>query len=102
MGARRRHLRRMHRGRLVHGENAERLQAARPLQHLDHDARAFIGDLKAVAAQAGHVQEDVGHPVVGNDEAVALGDIEPFDDAGELDDARGLIADLTADAAVDP
>ena len=55
-----------------------------------------------VATQAGHVQEDVGHPIVGNDEAVALGDVEPLDDAGELDDAHGLIAHLTAQAAVDP
>jgi hypothetical protein len=38
--------------------------------------------LKAVAPQTGHVQKNIGHPVVGNDEAVALGDIEPFDDAG--------------------
>jgi hypothetical protein len=49
MGARRRHLRRVHGGRFVHGKNAERLQAARPLQHLDHDARALIRDLEAVA-----------------------------------------------------
>ena len=102
VGARRRHLRGMHRSRLVHGEDAERLQAARPLQHLDHHARALIGDLMPIATQTGHVQEDVGHPIVGNDESVTLGDVEPFDDAGELDDARGLIANLTAQAAVDP
>ena len=101
VGARRRHLRRMHRRRFVHGDDAEGLQAARALQHLDHHARAFIGDLEAVAAQARHVQENVGHPVIGNDETVALGDVEPFDDAGELDDARRLVADLAARAAVD-
>jgi hypothetical protein len=47
------------------------------------------------------VQEDVGHPVIGNDEAVSLGDVEPFDDAGELDDARRLVAEFAASAAVD-
>ena len=98
MGARRRHLRRMHRRQFVHGEDAKRLQAARTLQHLDHDARTLIGDLEAVAPQARHVQEDVGHAVVGNDEAVSLGDIEPLDDAGELDDARGLVTDLATGA----
>src|SRR5262249_43511370 len=34
-----------------------------------------------------------------NDETVALGDIEPLDDAGEFDDARRLVADLGTDAA---
>ena len=53
---------------------------------------AFIGGLIAVAAQTGDVQQHVGHAVVGNDEAVALGDIEPFDDAGYLDDVRRRIA----------
>ena len=54
------------------------------------DARALIGGLEAVAAQARDVQQHVGHAIVRNDEAVALGDIEPFDDAGDLDDARRL------------
>src|SRR5262249_33672520 len=101
MGARRGHLRPTHRPRFLHGQDAERLQAARALQRLDHDPCALIGDLEAVAPQAGHVQEDVRHPVVGNDEAVTLGDVEPFDDAGELDDARRLVTDLAAGAAVD-
>ena len=86
MGPRRRHLRRMDRRRFIHAEDAERLQALGPRQHLADDARAFIGGLIAVAAQAGHVQQHVGHAVVGNDEAVTLGDIEPFDDAGDFDD----------------
>ena len=102
MGARRGHLRGMHRRRILHGENAERLQAARALQHLDHDARALIGDLEAVAPEAGHVQENIGHPVVGDDEAVALGDVKPFDDAGELDDARRLVTNTRHRGAVDP
>src|SRR5262245_8556432 len=101
VGARRRHLRRMHRRRFVHGENAERLQATRALQHLDHDACTLVGDLESVAAQTGHVQEDVGHPVVGNDEAVTLGHIEPLDGAGQFDDARGLVTDLATGTAGD-
>jgi hypothetical protein len=94
-------LRRVHRRRFVHGDDAEGLQTARALQHLDHHPRPFIGDLEAIAPQARHVQQNVGHPVIGNNEAIALGDVEPFDDAGELDDARGLVADLAARAAVD-
>src|SRR6185295_11427268 len=72
----------------------ECLQAAWTLQHLDHDTGALVGNLEAVAAQTGHVQEDVGHAVVGNDKAVTLRDVEPLDDAGELDDARRLIGDI--------
>ena len=82
MGARRRHLRRMDRGRTRPSTGCGSLQALRPLQHLADDARAFIGGLEAVAAQAGHVQQDVRQAVVGDDEAIALGDIEPLDDAG--------------------
>src|SRR5208283_4555732 len=54
--------------------------------HFAAHPRALIGGLVAIAAQARHVQEYVGHPVVRNDEAVSLCDIEPFDDARDLDD----------------
>ena len=74
--------------RFIHAEDAKRLQALGPRQHFAHDARAFIRRLVAVAAQAGHVQQHVGHAVVGNDEAVTLGDIKPFDNARHFDDAR--------------
>ena len=40
------------------------------------------------------MKKDVRQAVIGNDEAVPLGDIEPLDDAGELDDARRLICVL--------
>src|SRR5262249_17231560 len=66
---------------------------------LDDYPRALISNLKAVAPQARHVQKNVGHPVVGNDEAIAFGDIEPLDGAAELDDARRFAADLAASAA---
>jgi hypothetical protein len=46
------------------------------------------------------MQKNVGHAVVGNDEAIALGDIEPLDAARELDNARGFVADFAAGGAV--
>ena len=81
VSARRRHLRGMDRGALVHRENAEGLHALRPVQRLANDARALIGGLETVAAQARHMQEHIGGTIIGNDEAEALRDIEPFDGA---------------------
>ena len=81
---------------LVERDDAERLQAARALRRLDDDARAFMGDLVAVAAKAGDVQEHVRHAAVRHDEAEALRDVEPFDAAGDFDEVqrpfrRGLL-----------
>ena len=42
------------------------------------------------------MQQDVRQAVVRHDEAIALGDIEPLDDAGELDD---LVAVIVGDVA---
>ncbi len=81
VSARRRHLRGMDRGALVHRENAEGLHSLRTVQHLANDARALISGLETVAAQARHMQEHIGGTIIGNDEAEALGDIEPFDGA---------------------
>ena len=36
------------------------------------------------------MQKDVRQPVVGNNEAVALGNVEPLDTAGEFDEASGF------------
>src|SRR6185312_2854107 len=94
---RRRHLRRVDRGRLVHGENTENLQALGPLQHLADDARALVGGLVAVAAQAGYVQEHIRHAVVGYDETKSLGDIEPLDDARQLDEIGTRFIDKFSD-----
>ena len=95
MGPRRRHLRRMNRRRFIHGDDAERLQAFGARQHLADDARALIGGLVAVAAQAGHMQKHVAHAIVGHDEAITLGHVEPFDDAGHFNDLRrGLIGEI--------
>ena len=65
--------------------------ALRPLQHLGDHARAFVGGLETVAPQARHVQQDVGAAVVRHDESIAFGDIEPFDDTGQLDDGCRLV-----------
>ena len=70
---------------LVHGQQAEHLQTLRSLVSFAHHARAFCGGLVAVAFQNGDVQENVGAAVVGNDEAVALRDVEPFDAAAHFD-----------------
>ena len=82
---------RMDRGRFVHRQDAERLHALRPRQRLADDARAFVGCLISVAAQAGDVQQHVGAAIVGNDESITLGDVKPLDDAADLDHRRRFI-----------
>src|SRR3954470_10394631 len=67
-----RHLRGMRGSTLVHGDDAEGLQALRAVLHLADDARALIRRLEAVTTQARDVQEHVRHAVVGNDETVTL------------------------------
>jgi len=81
----RRQLRRMDRRRLVHRDDAEALQPFLPLVHLGNDARAFIGGLESIAAETRDVQQHVGHAVIRHDEAVTFGDVEPLDEAGDLD-----------------
>ena len=63
------------------------------------DPRTFIGGLVAVAAQARHVQKNVGHAVVGNDESKTLGDIEPLDDTGQLDESVAVSSTSLSTAA---
>src|ERR1041385_2433886 len=48
------------------------------------DPCALIGGLIAVTAQAGHMQKDVRHSVVGDDEPKSLRNIEPLDDARQF------------------
>ena len=93
-----RQLRGMNRRRVIHGEDAESLQALRPLQHLNDDARAFVSGLETVTTHARHVQQDVRQSVVGHDEAVALSNIEPLDDTRQLDDACSCLAGDIVDA----
>jgi hypothetical protein len=77
---------------LVEGHNAERLQAAWPLNRFDDDPRTFIGALKPVATKACDVKQNVRHPVVGNDEAESLRNIEPFDAPAHLNEIERLVA----------
>ena len=67
------------------------MQALRSRQHLTDDARTFIRRLVAVAAKAGHVQENVSHAVIRNDEAITLGNVEPFDNARNLYELSGCL-----------
>jgi hypothetical protein len=42
------------------------------------------------------MQKDVGHPIVGNDEAKSLRNIEPLDDARQFDEiGRRIIDDFS-------
>jgi len=93
----RRHLRRMHRSTLVHRHNTEGLEAFRALQYLTDYPRAFIRSLKAVSSQAGNVQKNVRHPVVGNDESETLRDVKPLNDAGQLDEISRRFFDELSD-----
>ena len=70
----------------VHREDAEGLETTGTVQRFADDARALVGGLVAVAAKAGHVQQNIGPAIVGNDEAKALADVEPLDGADDLDD----------------
>ena len=85
VSTRRQHLGRVDRRGLIHRNDSERLIALRPLGALANNARALIGGLVAITAQDGHVQQHIGRAVIRNDEAVALGSIEPFDDAADFD-----------------
>ena len=61
--------------------------AAGRKQYLYHDARTFIGDLESIAAQAGHVKQDVRHTIVRGDEAETLGRVEPSYGTAKFDNA---------------
>ena len=81
MGARRQHLRGMDRRRLIHRENAEGLIALGALHTLADQARSLIRRLVAIAPKHCNVQKHIRPSIVGNDEAIALRRIEPFDHA---------------------
>src|SRR5262249_24600699 len=53
-------------------------------------ARTVIRGLVSVAPKHSDVQKDVRPPIVGYDETISLGGIEPFDDAGYFDEVGGL------------
>jgi hypothetical protein len=63
------------------------------LDFADHPG-AFKNGLISVAAQTSHMQQDVLHPVVRNDETEPLGDVKPLDDAGNLHEIHRVAAGL--------
>ena len=67
------------------------------LQHLAEHTGAFISCLVAVAPEAGHVQKDIGHPIVRDDESESFCDIEPFDDASQLNEIGRRVVDEFSD-----
>ena len=74
-------------------DHPEHLQAAFAPLRLGDDARAFANGGEPVAPQHGHMDENVGLAAVRDDEAVALGDVEPFDPPGDFDEPdRAFIA----------
>jgi hypothetical protein len=85
MGPWQRELGRVKRRRLVKGENPKGLQTPGALNRLDQDPRSFVCGLVAVAPQAGHMEQNIGHAVVRDYEAETFGHIEPFDPAADLD-----------------
>jgi len=101
--ARRRHLRRVHRRRFVHGRERGTPAGPAPVA-APRPPRAPLHRSTWKPSRRRHVtcRRMSGHPVIGNDETVALGDIEPFDDAGELD-RRSRVSSPSSppDAAVD-
>ena len=86
MRARRRQLRRMHGCRFIHGENAEDLKSFRAHGRFADHTGAFARRLKTIFAKNGDVQQDIGFAAIWNDEAIAFGDIEPFDAPGDLNE----------------
>ena len=85
MGARRGHLCRVTCGGLVHRDDAESLQATGAVEGLNDDSRPFMGALVTVATQAGHMQQHIGHAVIGDDEAKTLASVKPLDRSDDLD-----------------
>src|SRR5579883_736228 len=88
MGAGRLQLGRMDRSRFVHRNDPEDLQALGARHRLANDARAFMGCLKSIPAQRRHMQQDIGQAVIGNDEPITFGDIEPLDPTCDLDQLK--------------
>ena len=50
----------------------------------------FVGGLISAGPKAGHVQKNVSEPIVGNDESISLGRIEPFNGARDLENFQSL------------
>ena len=77
--------------------NVVRYLSSPPWPYAADDARTFVSGLEAVAPQARHMEQDIRHSVIGQDKAIALRDIEPLDDARDLDDGRAGLVDEIAE-----
>ena len=66
-------------------DHPEHLKPALAPLRLGDDARAFANGREPVAPQDRDMDEHVGLAAVRHDESVALGGVEPFDPAGNLD-----------------
>jgi hypothetical protein len=62
----------------VHLDHSERLKSAVAPQNFAYNSGALIGSLIPVPPQNGDMNQNVGKPAIGNDEAKTLGDIEPL------------------------
>ena len=72
------------------------LEAAITIEHLANHASAFVSCLIAVAPENGHMQKNIRHAVIWDNEAIALRGIKPLDltcDDGDVD--AGLFGRLT-------
>jgi hypothetical protein len=75
----------MDRRAFIHAEDAEGLHALRAAQNLRMDASSLVGGLVTTCPEAGHMQKNIRKSVVGDDESVPLGGIEPLDRACDLE-----------------
>src|SRR5262249_23951126 len=74
-----RELRWMDRSTLVHAQDAERLHALWAAQHLAMNSRSLVRRLVPAGSETRHVQQNIGKPVVGHYEPIALGCVKPLD-----------------------
>jgi hypothetical protein len=101
MGALLLHFRGMNGGGIVHGNDAKSLHAAIALFDKADHASAFKSSLEAVSPQARNVKEDIAWcTAVRQDEAIALGDIEPLYRPRDFDQPNSLAALIPAQGAV--
>src|SRR6202042_1515275 len=89
---RRRRIQSRGRVRLGDREHPEHLQAAFAPLSLGDDAGAFAKGGESVASKNGHMDEDVSLAAVRQDEAIALGGVEPLDPPGDFDQPDWALA----------
>ncbi len=76
---------RMLSSRFIHGKNAENLEALGSHRGLANNTRTFARRLKTILAEDCDVKKHIRGAIIGDDEAIAFGHIEPFDVSGQLD-----------------